>query len=407
MSAPLRVPFHRPSIGDEEIAAVVETLRSGWLTTGIKTTEFESAFQAYIRAPFAQAVNSCTSGLHLVLSALGIGAGDEVITTPMTFCATVNVILHAGAVPVLADIGPDGNIDPASITSRLTPRTRAILPVHIGGLPCDLDAIWAIARDRNLSVIEDCAHAIGAQLDGRPIGCGFPPSSTAAVFSFYATKNLTTGEGGMITTPDRALAARLKTLSLHGIDRDSWDRHSAGGHWAYRVTEPGFKCNLTDIQAALGLEQLRKLEGFTARRSHIAERYREMLDDCDTFELPESRARARHAWHLYSIRLNLDRLTVDRAAFIEALREEGIEASVHFIPITLHPAYASWALRPENSCPAALRLFPRLVSLPLYPGMTDDNVEFVGKTVKNLGLKFRVPCSLALTPAVSLEGMSA
>ncbi len=384
MNKPLRVPYHRPSIGPEEIESVIETLRSGWLTTGIRTAQFEKEFREYVNAPYAQAVNSCTSGLHLVLAALGIGPGDEVITTPLTFCATVNVILHVGATPVLADVRSDGNIDPESIARRITPRTRAIIPVHLAGLPCDLEAIGLLAEEHGLYVIEDCAHAIGAQYGGRPIGCGIAPCSTAAVFSFYATKNLTTGEGGMITTGDEHLAAKLKTLCLHGISKNAWNRYSDRGSWFYEVLEPGFKYNLTDIQSSLGLHQLRKLDGFTERRREIAAIYGELLAGCEELELPPDRNDVRHAWHLYTVRLNLDQLTIDRAEFLAILQEAGIGTSVHFIPIPLHPAYAAWATRPENACPAAMALYPRLMSLPLFPAMTDEQVEYVAKTVKHL-----------------------
>src|SRR5689334_11553482 len=237
------IPFHRPEIGDEEIDAVVQTLRSGWLTTGPQTAQFEREFAAYVHSSYALAVNSCTAGLHLALEALGIGPGHEVITTPLTFCATVNCILQTGATPVLADIGPDGNIDPASIAQRITPRTRAILPVHLGGLACDMDAIWSLARSRGLLVVEDAAHAVGSHYRGLPVGGGGDGrcSSDAVAFSFYATKNLTTGEGGMVTTKHEALADRMRRLCLHGISKDAWNRYAEHGNWYYNVEASGFK----------------------------------------------------------------------------------------------------------------------------------------------------------------------
>jgi dTDP-4-amino-4,6-dideoxygalactose transaminase len=386
------VPFHRPSIGCEEIDEVVRTLRSGWLTSGPRTARFEQEFRNYVGAPHALAVNSCTAGLHLALAALGVGRGAEVITTPLTFCATVNVILHVGATPVLADIGKDGNIDPASIAARLTERTRAIIPVHLGGLPCDMEAIWALASRHRLFVVEDCAHAAGARCGTWPIGAGNPETgrySDAAAFSFYATKNLTTGEGGMVTTHDDALAESMRVLCLHGISKNAWNRYSDRGSWYYQVLTAGFKYNLSDLQSAIGLHQLRKLENFIDARTRYASMYNELLGDCEELELPPQRNDARHAWHLYMLRLNLDELTIGRDQFIEALRERGIGTSVHFIPIPLHPFFAPFAERPENQCPRALELYPRLVSLPLYPAMTDTQVEYVAQTVRQLAREVR------------------
>src|SRR5262245_60915355 len=272
------IPFNLPEIGKEEIDEVVDTLKTGWITTGPKTAQFEREFKEYVKAPYALAVNSATSGMHLALVALGIGPGDEVITTPMTFCATVNVILETGATPVLADIREDGNIDPASIAEKITTRTRAILPVHIGGLPCDMDAIWAIAREKGLYVVEDAAHAIGTNYKGYPIGAGNPAKgyrSDVVCFSFYATKNLTTGEGGMVVTHDQELYDKMKVLCLHGISKDAWDRYSERGNWYYEVMACGFKYNLSDIQSAIGIHQLRKQEEFVKARERQARQYNE------------------------------------------------------------------------------------------------------------------------------------
>ena len=270
------IPFHRPSIGEEEIREVVETLRSGWLTTGPRVARFEHDFIAYTGAPHAVAVNSASAALHLALSALDVGAGDEVITTPMTFCSTVHAILHVGAWPVLADVGPDGNIDPEEIRRRITTRTRAIIPVHLAGLPCDMQAIWAIAREHDLAVVEDAAHAAGAHYRGRPVGAGpalGSGASEAVAFSFYATKNLTTGEGGMITTHLPQLADSMRSLSLHGMSRDAWNRYGEKADWRYDVAAHGFKYNLSDLQAAIGIHQLRKLESFVERRAALARLY--------------------------------------------------------------------------------------------------------------------------------------
>ena len=381
------VPYHRPSIGEEEVAEVVETLRSGWLTTGARTAQFEREFREWAGVPHALAVSSCTAGLHLAQAALHIGPGAEVITTPLTFCATVNTILHTGATPVLADVGQEGNLDPASVEQRLSRRTRAIIPVHLAGLPCDMTALWSLARRHRLHVIEDCAHAVGARYQGWPVGSGNPETgeaSDAAVFSFYATKNLTTGEGGMITTLDEALADSMRVLCLHGINRDAWSRYSEQGNWYYQVLASGFKYNLSDVQSAIGIHQLRKLEHFIEVRTRHARLYNELLADSEEFELPPDKAGTRHAWHLYTLRLNLDKLSINRDEFIDKMRAAGIGTSVHFIPIPLHPFFARYAQRPENQCPNALALYPRLISLPLYPGLTESQVEYVAETAKEI-----------------------
>jgi dTDP-4-amino-4,6-dideoxygalactose transaminase len=380
------IPFHRPSIGREEIREVVATLKSGWLTSGARTGQFEAEFREYVEASRALAVNSGTAALHLALAALRIGSGDEVITTPLTFCATVNTILQVGATPVLADVGPDGNIDPASIAERITSRTRAILPVHLGGLPCAMDEIWEMAHKRGLYVIEDAAHAVGAKFRDRPIGATSEGGSRsdAVAFSFYATKNLTTGEGGMVTCGDPELYARMRVLCLHGISKDAWNRYGDKGDWYYEVLECGYKYNLSDVQSALGLHQLRKQEHFLTLRKRYARLLGQLLGDVEEIELPPNRKDCRHAWHLYSIRLRLDRLTIDRAEFIRRLRQQGVNASVHFIPIFLHPFFKPYADRECNYCPAAAALYPRLVSLPLYPALTVAQVERIAAAVRTV-----------------------
>jgi len=386
------IPFNLPSIGREEIEEVVDTLKSGWLTTGPKTAQFEREFGEYVFAPHALAVNSATSALHLALAALGIGSGDEVITTPLTFCATVNTILHVGATPVLADVKNDGNIDVESVRARITEKTRAIMPVHLAGLPCDMDAIWRLAQDKRLHVIEDAAHAVGSHYKGHPIGAGNPESglrSDAVCFSFYATKNLSTGEGGMVVTHDEQLYDKMKLLCLHGISKDAWNRYSERGNWYYDVAACGFKYNLSDIQSSIGIHQLRKLERFTARRADIAHRYNEAFAGMSEVEIPRDDTSCRHAWHLYALSLNLERLNIDRDEFIRQLRVRNIGTSVHFIPIPLHSYFSPLASLPHNQCPNAMQIYPRLVSLPLYPAMTNEQVECVIRAVSDIAVSAR------------------
>ena len=377
------IPFNLPSIGEEEIAEVTAVLRSGWLTTGPKTQQFEREFTDWVGAPHALAVNSGTAAMHLALAALDIGPGDEVITTPLTFCSTISVILHTGATPVLADVGPDGNIDPSEIEKRITPQTRAILPVHLAGLACDMDAIWDIAARHSLRVIEDAAHAAGTRYKGALIGDTSNPHrrSDVVAFSFYATKNLTTGEGGMATCHDPALASRMRRLCLHGISKDAWNRYSEKGNWFYQVVETGFKYNLTDIQSAIGIHQLRKQPGFIEARTRIAQRFHQAFEAIDALELPPGHLDPGHCWHLYTLRLKPQYSPISRADFIDQLRARGIGASVHFIPVPLHPFFAEHADKPENHCPCALNIYERSISLPLYPLMPDASVDRVVEAV--------------------------
>jgi dTDP-4-amino-4,6-dideoxygalactose transaminase len=380
------IPFHLPSIGDEEIQEVEATLRSGWLTTGPRTAQFEKDFCEYVRAPHAIAVNSCTAGLHVALAALGIGPGDEVITTPNTFCATIHTILHVNARPVLADVGLDGNIDPEAIAKAITPRTRAIIPVHLAGLPCHMNPIWDLARRHNLHVIEDAAHAVGTHYRGRPIGDG---ESDAVVFSFYPTKNITTGEGGMIATASESLAARMRILTLHGMSRDAWNRYTASGRWYYEVVDTGFKYNMMDIQAALGIQQLRKLESFIETRTRYAQIYNQAFSGIEGLDLPADPADIRHSWHLYILRISAEQLSISRENFIEELRGRGVGTSVHFIPIPLHPYFAGLGLA-DRACPRAIDQYSRSISLPLYPAMTEEQVHYVADTVKEIAAAHRV-----------------
>ncbi len=374
------LPFCKPDIGPEELKAVAEALTSGWITSGPVTAQFESAFRESVGARHSLAVNSCTAGLHLALAALGIGPGDEVITTPLTFCSTINVIIQVGAKPVLADIGHDLNLDPDKADAVRTEKTRALLPVHFGGLPCAMDAFWKIAEKHRLHVVEDAAHASGSTYKGVPIGGG---RSDAVAFSFYATKNLATGEGGMVTSQRAELQDRMRLLCLHGISRDAWNRYGKDGSWYYEVTECGFKYNMSDIMAAIGLAQLGRLSAMNSQRSEIAAYYNSMFADMPEVEVPPNRGDSQHAWHLYPLRLNLDRLTIDRGEFIKKMHEREIGCSVHFIPIQLHPYYRR-VLEMRDPCEKALSEYPRLVSLPIYSKMTSADAERVAEAVREI-----------------------
>ena len=379
------LPFAPPLIGEAEIEEVIDTLRSGWLTTGPKTRKFADEFAAYTQAPAALTLSSCTAALHLSLVALDIGPGDEVITTPLTFAASVNVIEHAGARPVLVDVEPDTlNIDPEKIQQAMTPATKAIIAVHYAGHPVELDSIREIARQHDVHLIEDAAHAIGAAWKGQPIGTGANPTC----FSFYATKNLTTGEGGMLTG-DQELIDRARTLSLHGMSREAWSRYAAGGKWAYDVVAPGFKYNMTDIQAALGLQQLRRFEPMQQRRRDIVQRYDTALKSVPAFQTPVTRPDVTHAWHLYVLRLNEDELTINRNQFIEQLNERNIGTSVHFIPIHLHSHYAKKYGWQAEDFPVALNNYNRMLSLPLSPKMSDQDVTDVVEAVTDIATQFQ------------------
>ena len=375
------LPFNQPDIGEEEIDEVVKTLRSGWITTGPRTKEFERRFAAYVNSRHAIAVNSCTGGLHVALAAAGIGPGDEVVVPTMTFCATANVVVHLGATPIIVDVEPDTlNIDPQCLDAAITRRTKAVIPVHLYGHPCEMDRINDITEAHDVLVIEDAAHAVAAEWRGRRIGS----FSLATAFSFYATKNLTTAEGGMITTDDDDYAERMRIWSLHGISRDAWKRYSAEGSWYYEVSVPGFKYNLTDLQAALGLHQLSRLEDMTCRRAKLAGQYRAGLSGLPEVELPIVRPGIRHAWHLYPIRLRPELLTIDRARFIEQLKSEGIGTSVHFIPLHRHPYYRDRFHFQPSDFPVADAAYERLISLPLYPRMTDSDVSDAIEAVRRV-----------------------
>jgi len=384
------LPFSPPLIGQAEIDEVIDTLRSDWITTGPKVKRFEQTFADFVGAPAALAVSSATDAMLVGLAALGVKPGDEVITTPMTFCSTVHVIEHLGARPVLVDIQPDTlNIDPDQIARAITPRTRGIMPVHLYGHPCEMDALYDLAARHDLFVLEDSAHALPAEYKGRMIG-SLPNARVRnlTAFSFYATKNLTTAEGGMLTG-DVETIDKARVWSLHGMSRDAFKRYTSEGSWFYEVIVPGFKCNMTDIQASLGLQQLKNLGAFQARRREIVQRYNAAFASLIELQTPVKRPEVKHAWHLYVLRLNLDRLSIDRARFIEELKTLNIGTSVHFIPVHLHPYYRDkYGFKPEDF-PVAFREYQRIVSIPLYPRMSNQDVEDVIEAVQTVVAKYR------------------
>jgi UDP-4-amino-4,6-dideoxy-N-acetyl-beta-L-altrosamine transaminase len=368
------IPFHRPAISEDEIQSVVETLRSGWLTTGPKVKRFEEDFAAYLGCRHAVAFNSGTAALHLALDAIGIKEGDEVILPTMTFTATAEVVLYFKANPVLVDCRPDTlNIDPKQIERAITSKTKAIIPVHMGGQPCDMNPILELARHHNLKVIEDAAHALPAGYRGKKVGT----ISDITCFSFYATKTITTGEGGMATTENPEWANRMRMMSLHGISLDAWDRYTDKGSWYYEVIRPGYKYNLTDIAAALGIEQLKRCDQFWEARRRIASHYDEAFADLPEIQVPACMPDTQHAWHLYVIQLNIERLRINRQEFVKALKSQNIGTSVHFIPLHLHPFYRDTFGYQPADFPQASAVFERIVSLPIYPKMTEADVRDV------------------------------
>lgn len=382
---PVRDPFlifGAPLIGEEEIAEVTDTLRSGWIGFGPKCLRFEEEFAQYAGVKHAISVGSCTAGLHLALIAAGVGPGDEVITTPLTFAATANVIEHVGALPVFVDVDrATQNIDPCLIEAAITPRTRAIMPVHMAGRPCDMDIISDIAERRGLRVIEDAAHAIESWWRDKKIGS----ISTFTVFSFYATKNLTTAEGGMLTTNDDAIAERLRLIRLHGISKDAWKRYSDAGFSPYETLEPGYKYNLTDLQASLGLHQLARVEDNLAVREQHWSAYDRAFAGVPGIEIPAPvNTEERHARHLYTILLQPDKLTIDRQQFLDALRAENIGTGIHFTPVHLHAFYRQkYDYRPGDF-PNAETIGGQTVSLPLSAKLTDEDVQDVIAAVRKV-----------------------
>ncbi len=387
------LPFALPLIEEEEKKEVLEVLNSGWITTGPKVRQFEKEFASFIGSKHAVAVNSCTAALHLALDAVGLQEGEEVLTTPMTFAATAEVIRYFKAKPVFVDIAPETfNMDTEKLEIKIKQlkgqgsRVKAIIPVHIAGYPCDMDSIMRVAKCYGLSVIEDAAHALPVKYRGKMIGT----IGDMTCFSFYATKTITTGEGGMLTTDNDEYAERVRVMSLHGISKNAWERYTSKGTWYYEVIAPGYKYNMTDIAAALGLAQLRKANSMRERREKIASIYNNAFKDIPEITTPAMKTEeVTHAWHLYIIRLNLGLLTIDRNQFVMELKNRGIGTSVHFIPLHIHPYYRdTYNYKPEDF-PISYEMYKRIVSLPIYPKMTDRDVERVIETVRNVCGKFR------------------
>lgn len=377
------LPFALPDIGDEEIAEVVDSLKSGWLTTGPKTKAFEKAFAEFLgNGVDAIAVNSATAGLHLALEAVGVQPGDEVITTPYTFTSTAEVVRYLSADPVFVDIDPATLcIDPEKVEAAISPRTRAIIPVHIAGRACDMDPILEIARKHNLRIVEDAAHAFPSTYKGKLVGT-LPTDAT--VYSFYATKTITTGEGGMVASSNPEILARCKTMRLHGISRDVFDRYtSKKPSWFYEVVEPGFKYNMTDVAASMGIHQLKKAWSFREKRAAIAEAYNAAFKDLPVVLPPQAPKGETHAWHLYILRL-VDQASVSRDRFVEKMAEVGIGTSVHFIPLHLHPYWKGRYRLNAEDFPNATRAFENAVSLPIYTRMTEMDVDRVIRAVKEI-----------------------
>jgi perosamine synthetase len=386
------IPFALPLIEEEERKGVLEVLDSGWVTTGPKVKEFEEAFASFIGSKYAIAVNSCTAALHLALDAIGLEKQELVLTTPFTFASTAEVVVYFGARPVFVDIDPSTfNIDVEKVDAKIKElkaqgvKLKAIIPVHFAGQACDMDRLKEIAAKYGVSIIEDAAHCFPVKYKGRAIGT----IGDITCFSFYATKTITTGEGGMVTTENSEYAEKIRIMRLHGISKDAWKRYTAEGSWYYEIMAPGYKYNMTDIAAALGLAQLKKAYPMWERRLHIASAYTQAFKALPELTTPLVKGDMMHAWHLYVIQLNLERLTISRNQFIEELKNRGIGTSVHFIPLHIHPYYRdTFGYKPED-LPVAYETYKRIISLPIYPKMTDLEVERVSEAVRDVCERFR------------------
>ena len=380
------LPFYKPSIGPEEIKQVVKTLKSGWITAGPKTKEFEEKFAKFINAKYAVAVNSGTATLHLALAVIDLKRNDEVIVPTMTFAATAEVVRYFDAKPVLTDINPETLlINPEDIKKKITKKTKAIIPVHYGGQACDVDKILKIAKKHKLNVIWDAAHSLPTKYKGKIIG-SFPDLTC---FSFYATKPITTGEGGMLVTNNKIWAEKASVLSLHGISKDAWKRYTATGSWYYEIIAPGFKYNLTDIAASMGLVQLKRCYQLFKKRKKIAQKYNQGFKNIPEVIIPTTGKYSTNAWHLYPLQLNLEILKINRGKFIKELKKRNIGFSVHFIPLHLHPYYKKKYGYKANDFPQAYSAYKRIISLPIYPKMTQKDVQDVILAIKDIVKKFK------------------
>ena len=380
------IPYNLPDLTDAEVREVDAALRSLWVAKGPRTVKFEEEFAKHLGAKHAVAMNSCTAALHVALLSAGIGPGDEVITTPMTFASTANTVLHCGATPVFADIDfRTGCIDPDEIEKKVTEKTRAVVPVHYSGQVCDLDRIYEIADRHGLFVSEDAAHALASRYKGRLIGNGL---RGAASYSFYATKNLTTGEGGMLVTDDDDIDAKARIWAGQGMSRNAWNRYAKGGAWRYDICEPGFKYNMFDIQAALGLVQLSRMGEMQKRRLAIAEKFQREFTKIDAVEPPFVPDYATHSWHLYVLKIVPELLSIDRDRFITELNERNVGTSVHFIPVTDMSAYTKRFGFQKGDFPNTEKFFERIVSLPLYPTLSDEQADYVVAAVRDIVEKF-------------------
>jgi len=375
------LPFHKASIGEKEINEVVGSLRSGWITTGPRTKRFEEEFASRVGANYAVAVNSCTAAMHLALAATGIKEGDEVIVPVMTFTATAEVVVYFKAVPVFVDCDPETLlIDIKDLERKITPKTKAIMPVHYAGQACDIDAIAAIAKKHGLKIIWDAAHAFPAIYKGKNVG-SFPD---IACFSFYATKTLATGEGGMAVTDNKEYAETMRILSLHGMNKDAWNRYSKEGSWYYEVVAPGYKYNLTDVASSLGLAQLARTAELLEKRKKIAARYRAAFKEIEELAPLAEVSYGDSAWHLFVIKLNLKKLSISRGQFIEELKKRNIGSSVHFIPLHLHPYWKETYNLKESDFPVASDAYRKIVSLPIFPDMSDADINDVIEAVMDI-----------------------
>jgi dTDP-4-amino-4,6-dideoxygalactose transaminase len=387
------IPFYKPSIGQAEIDEVIDCLRTGWLTTGPKVKRFEEEFAHYVQHTHAVAVNSCTAALHLALEAIGLKAGQRVVVPTMTFAASAEVVRYFDAVPLFADCRADDlNLDVSHAAERIADakargqEVAAIIPVHFGGQIGDAAGVRRLAREHNLPIIEDAAHCCPAYYRDDADSPWKTVGTDAAItcFSFYANKTITTGEGGMACTQSEAYADRMRIMSLHGISRDAWKCYTAEGTWYYEIVAPGYKYNLTDIAAAIGLHQLRKADLLRRRRAELAERYLELLKDVEEIVLPIKMPNRFHSWHIFAVRLKLGNGGLDRAGMIEELKRAGIGTSVHWLPLHMHPYYRDTLGCKESDCPRAASIYPGLISLPLYPDMTVDEVEYVCKNLMDI-----------------------